>query len=139
MTGAGPGGGAGDARCGHCGGVLSLEDLSQPACRYCGSIHAHVARAAEKVAIVHGIMGGVIVPPPRGAQGPSPILPGVVMPGAPPSPPMMGGPVPIFDAHAGAVAAQKKMIKIGIIIAVSAVLFFTALGLGAVALLWGLK
>lgn len=99
------------SRCPQGGGVLSIEDLSQPACRYCGAIHAHVARAAEKVAIVHGLMGGVLVQGP--AHGPSPILPGVVMPNAPPSPPLTGGPVPFGVAPPPAGAAPWPQPTIG--------------------------
>lgn len=157
-----PGGGGGqpgETRCPHCGGVLTIQDLSMPACRYCGAVHAHVARAAEKVAVVHGLMGGMLAPPPNyGAN--APILPGVVMPGGPAGPPMTGGPVaagsppgtmphqpPMMmmmggpsawgDAHNNAMHAQKRIMKIVVIITVVSILFFTLIGLASFWLLWG--
>ncbi|MCU0685584.1 MAG: zinc ribbon domain-containing protein [Polyangiaceae bacterium] len=43
--------------CGHCGSNLTPADMSQPNCRYCGTVLAHYARAAEKVAVVNALMG----------------------------------------------------------------------------------
>jgi hypothetical protein len=47
--------------CGHCGANLTPADLSQPACRHCGTVLAHYARAAEraaeKVAVVNALLG----------------------------------------------------------------------------------
>lgn len=160
--------GAGGGQCAHCGSNLTLEDLSQPACRYCGTVFVHVARAAEKVAIVHGLMGGMLVPPHAGG-GPSPILPGVVLPGAPPSPPATGGPVaagtmpnvvpgvpagpypapaihaygiqpfntqPFADMQRTAVASTRKLVFTIVAVVLALTLFFSALGVAAVYLLW---
>jgi hypothetical protein len=43
--------------CGHCGSNLTPADMSQPNCRYCGTVLAHYARAAEKIAVVNALMG----------------------------------------------------------------------------------
>ena len=83
--------------CGHCGANLSVEDMRQPTCRFCGTVLAHYARAAEKVAVVQALLGdanrnGI----PDALEGM--VAPGMVPPygaspwgGAPGMPP--GGPV----------------------------------------------
>lgn len=43
--------------CPRCGAALSVDDYQLPSCRYCGAVHAHVARAQEKVAVVQGLLG----------------------------------------------------------------------------------
>lgn len=44
------------SNCGNCGANLTPADMSQPACRHCGTVLAHYARAAEKVAVVNALM-----------------------------------------------------------------------------------
>ncbi len=91
-------------KCPQCGAALGPADLQMKACRYCGTMHPHVARAAEKVELVKqmlapgpgGIpaaMQGAIAPwagmmPNYGAPPPQPPYPG-----APAAPPPFGGPV----------------------------------------------
>lgn len=77
--------------CPTCGAALSGADLEKPACHYCGTVHPHIARAAEKVEVVKQLLapgpGGV----PAAMQGmfPPGMLPGAPMPGAPPGQPGM--------------------------------------------------
>jgi hypothetical protein len=97
--------------CGHCGSNLTPADLSQPACRYCGTVFAHYARAAEKVAVVNALMGDANrngIPDvlegaarlgttpaglPHGAGQPVVIVHSAVVLGGGQVPPMTGGPV----------------------------------------------
>lgn len=87
---------SGGLTCATCGAPLGAADLNRPSCPYCGSLHPHVARAAQKVEEVKQAMalgpGGVPVvlqgmlgpsgpaPPPGGfpanapQPGPSPFL-----------------------------------------------------------------
>ncbi len=43
-------------RCGHCGANLAPADLSQPACRYCGTVLPHHARAAQQAELVTNLL-----------------------------------------------------------------------------------
>ncbi len=113
-------------KCPQCGAVLGAEDLQLKACRYCGAMHPHVARAAEKVELVKQMMApgpggvpaamqGMVAPwaammpnygvPPQGhpgAQGaPPPVMisAGGVVTTAGQAPPQFGGPM----GHAGPV------------------------------------
>lgn len=42
--------------CQRCGAGLSLDDLRLPNCRYCGTVLAHHAQAAEHAALVNRIL-----------------------------------------------------------------------------------
>jgi hypothetical protein len=102
--------------CSNCGATLTPEDMQSKACRYCGTVFEHYARAAEKVAVVQQLLapgpGGVPVAL-QGMMG-MPMQPGVVPPMVAPAagsapqliaasggvvfaqqpPPMLGGPMP---------------------------------------------
>jgi hypothetical protein len=43
-------------RCGHCGANLAPADLSQQACRYCGTVLPHHARAAQQAELVTNLL-----------------------------------------------------------------------------------
>jgi hypothetical protein len=43
-------------RCGHCGANLAPADMSQPACRYCGTVLPHHARAAQQAELVTNLL-----------------------------------------------------------------------------------
>ena len=91
-------------KCPQCGAALGPADLQMKACRYCGTMHPHVARAAEKVELVKqmlapgpgGIpaaMQGMVAPwagmmPNYGAPPQQPPYPG-----GPGAPPPFGGPM----------------------------------------------
>jgi hypothetical protein len=97
--------------CGHCGSNLTPADMSQPNCRYCGTVLAHYARAAEKIAVVNALMGDAngngipdvfegaarlgTVPTgmPRGADQPMVVVHSAVIIGGGAVPPMSGGPM----------------------------------------------
>ncbi len=97
--------------CSHCGSNLTPADMSQPSCRYCGTVFAHYARAAEKVAVVNALMGdanGNGIPDvlegaarlgttpaggPYAGGHPVVVVHSAVMIGGGPVPPAAGGPV----------------------------------------------
>jgi hypothetical protein len=99
------------SNCGHCGANLTPADMSQPTCRYCGTVLAHYARAAEKVAVVNALMGdanrngipdalegmaqmgGAPMHMPPGGGHPVVIVHSAVVLGGGPLPPQTGGPV----------------------------------------------
>lgn len=145
--------------CGHCGANLSQEDMHQPKCRFCGTVLAHYARAAEKVAVVNAMMRdangngipdalegmaglptGGPVPPMGGAPmtpGARPMISqgGMAMLGGGPAPPMGGGPVGSFGPMGGAPDvyghARRGMRTFMIVAVVGAVVLMMVIG-GAV-------
>lgn len=42
--------------CVNCSAPLGAADLQNPNCRYCGALHTHIARAAEKVEVVKQLL-----------------------------------------------------------------------------------
>lgn len=144
-----------ELKCPQCGATLGAQDLQLKACRFCGAMHPHVARAAEKVEIVKQMMQ----PGPGGIPA---AMQGMVQPwqammpnyGAPPQqptqymapgiPPQFGGPVgapgygpgyvpPMYGAPAGIEAARAMRRGIGAIVFVFVAVFFViAIGFGAV-------
>jgi hypothetical protein len=137
--------------CGHCGANLTPADMSQPTCRYCGTVLAHYARAAEKVAVVNALMGDAnrngipdvlegaarmggppMAMPPGGAQ-PVVVVHSAVVMGGQHLPPLTGGPVgqPGFYGHAMAGQAHGGGARTGMMVAIIvAVLFVVAMGAG---------
>lgn len=94
--------------CPRCGAHLADADLQNPNCRYCGALHPHMARAAEKVEVVKQLLapgpGGmpVAMAAMMGQTGPAPHRPpmppgsGIVMVNGSvvqtgPAPPQMAG------------------------------------------------
>jgi hypothetical protein len=77
--------------CTHCGANLSIEDMRAPTCRFCGTVLAHHARAMEKVAVVQGIMGGML-----GGM----------------APPMAGGPLPPMQGNAVVVTSGSAVVMV---------------------------
>ena len=68
--------------CAHCGGTLTLEDMTKPNCPFCHHVLAHHARAAEHAVLVNKILEQRIgaqypgVPPPQiGLQFGAPMAP----------------------------------------------------------------
>jgi hypothetical protein len=68
--------------CAHCGGTLTLEDMTKPNCPFCHHVLAHHARAAEHAVLVNKILDQRIgaqypgVPPPQiGFQFGAPMSP----------------------------------------------------------------
>jgi hypothetical protein len=68
--------------CAHCGGTLTLEDMTKPNCPFCHHVLAHHARAAEHAVLVNKIFEQRIgaqypgVPPPQiGLQFGAPMSP----------------------------------------------------------------
>jgi hypothetical protein len=87
--------------CGRCGANLTDADLTMPSCRYCGTVHAHVARAAEKVAVVNALMGDA------NRNGIPDVFEGMARVGGTPLAPT-GGPLP-----PGAVVVSASALLIG--------------------------
>jgi hypothetical protein len=139
------------SNCGHCGANLTPADMSQPTCRYCGTVLGHYARAAEKVAVVNALMGDANrngIPdvlegmaqmggapmrmPPGGAQ-PVVVVHSAVVMGGQPLPPMTGGPVghPGFYGQAVVGQAQGGGSRTGLILAlIVGLVLFVAMGAG---------
>lgn len=46
--------------CEHCGGTLSLNDMTRPNCPFCGQVLKHHARAAEHAVLVNQVLAGQI-------------------------------------------------------------------------------
>lgn len=42
--------------CSNCSAPLEGADLERPNCRFCGAVHPHIARAAEKVEVVKQLL-----------------------------------------------------------------------------------
>lgn len=42
--------------CVHCGGTLSLNDMTRPNCPFCGQVLPHQARAAEHAALINQVL-----------------------------------------------------------------------------------
>jgi hypothetical protein len=68
--------------CSHCGGTLTLDDMTRPNCPFCHNVLAHHARAAEHAVLVNKILDQRIgaqypgVPPPQiGFQFGAPMSP----------------------------------------------------------------
>ena len=141
--------------CNHCGAGLTQEDWHQPACKYCGTVFEHYARAAEKVAVVQGLLapgpGGVpmalqgmmgmppqapmgMPPPPMGGP-PVVVAQSAFVVGGGPAPPPMGGPMPAYHAPPLGVRGSG-MATITIIIVIAAVGFVVALVVFAAAALF---
>jgi hypothetical protein len=140
--------------CGHCGANLTPADMSQPTCRYCGTVLAHYARAAEKVAVVNALMGDAnrngipdvlegaarmggppLAMPPGGAQ-PVVVVHSAVVMGGQPLPPMTGGPVGNPGFYGAAMHGQPQRSGAGMLIAVLLVaVVVVAIGAGMAAFL----
>ncbi len=58
--------------CQHCGGTLSLNDMTRPNCPFCGQVLPHQARAAEHAVLVNKVLSNQI-----GAQYPG-LAPGQI-------------------------------------------------------------
>ena len=87
--------------CGHCGANLTPADLSQPACRHCGTVLAHYARAAEraaeKVAVVNALLGDA------NRNGIPDVFEGAAHPGATPAVLSRGDGQPVVIVHSSVV------------------------------------
>lgn len=111
--------------CPRCGAALGDADLHSPNCRYCGAVHPHMARAAEKVEIVKQLLApgpngmpvamaammGVHGAPPAGAAV---VHSSVMMVNGVPvyqggGPPLAGGPVGAYGAPPGHYASAQAM------------------------------
>ena len=136
--------------CSNCGATLTPEDMQSKACRYCGTVFEHYARAAEKVAVVQQLLapgpGGV--PMALQAMMGTPMQPGAFPPLAPPAsgsapqviatsggvvfaqqpPPMIGGPMPF----AGQPIASRTGPSIALLLVVIAVPLIGLIVAGAV-------
>lgn len=73
--------------CAHCGANLGAADLQHPSCPYCGTVHPHVAAAAQKVEVIKQLMAqgpGGVPAIFSGVPGPTPPMTGYPMGAAPP-------------------------------------------------------
>lgn len=74
--------------CNHCGANLTLDDMRQPNCPYCGTVYPHHAQAAQHAQVMSHMMGQMVAQQAqiqnqwRGAFGVGPVPP----PGAPGNP-----------------------------------------------------
>lgn len=144
------------SNCGHCGSNLTAADMSQPTCRYCGTVLAHYARAAEKVAVVNALMGDANrngIPdvlegaarmgttPMHGggphAGGPVVVVHSAVVMGGQPLPPLHGGPVgqPGFYGQAIGGQAQPRSSAAGMMVGLAIIMAIMVLG-GMGAAMW---
>lgn len=76
-------------KCTNCAAPLAGADLDQPSCRFCGAMHPHIARAAEKVEIVKQMLA----PGPNGL----PVAMAAMMGQTGPAPPP-GGPAVVSSS-----------------------------------------
>lgn len=122
-------------RCPTCGAPLGAADLNKPACPYCGTVHPHVARAAQKVEEVRQAMalgpGGVpvVLQGMLGPIGPAP-PPGSPVAG-PGGPPIAGGPMgsPYFGYTAPVVHEVRRTLR-AVIWIIVIVTLLTIVGVG---------
>ncbi|MBX3259050.1 MAG: hypothetical protein KIS78_15910 [Labilithrix sp.] len=142
--------------CNNCGTNFTTDDLRGTSCRYCGTVLAHHARAAQQVAVVNQMLAdrnGNGIPDAfeglvanaqanamhqafgvnafaHGPYGPTGQPPNMGAPPAPGVPPMMGAVVHAHHAHhAHAQAAQA--INKAVILVVVAVIVVMLLLFGA--------
>lgn len=132
---------SGATNCAHCGANLGPADLQRPACPYCGTVHPHVAAAAQKVEVLKQLLAtgpGGVPPVFSGLAGPTPPTIGQPM-GAPAwsgavvvasggalvpsgsSPPLTGGPVGggtpyMVHPHGAPRAAQNTALVITLVV-----------------------
>ena len=97
--------------CTHCGATLTPEQFQAQSCAYCGTLLAHHARAAEKVAVVQQLMadrnGNGIPDALEGLMNPGMLPPGGSPYGMPPGamPPPYGAPMGGYGAPMGGYGA----------------------------------
>lgn len=149
---------SGATSCAHCGANLGPADLQRPACSYCGTVHPHVAAAAQKVEVLKQLLAtgpGGVPAVFSGLAGPTPPMSGQPM-GAPAwsgavvvasggalvpsgsSPPLTGGPVggeTPYMAHRHGMQRAAQSTALVITLVVLAILLVGGGALAAILLL----
>lgn len=134
--------------CTHCGKNFTTDDLRGTNCRYCGTLLAHHARAAQQVAVINQMLAdrngngipdayeGLVANAQANAlhqafgMGPSPYgQPMGAVPMAPPQPMMMGPAVHVHAAHMHVAETTRAVSKVMVFVAIGiAVATFLVIG-----------
>lgn len=115
-------------RCKHCGANLTLDDLRQPNCRYCGTVFPHRAQAEQHAQVVGQVMNQMMG---QQAQIQNQWRAGFGLGPMAPPPPPYGAPMqPMQPMYVGPDVAKTMSRTILIVVALVVGITFLSMGLG---------